>query len=74
MLNHQSYLHNGMKFSATDNDNDRWSGNCAADYNSGLWYDNCHTLNINSQPSHVNSNILFSEIKIHLNIASRNNL
>ena len=66
LLNHQSYLHNGMKFSTTDNDNNRWSGNHAADYNSGWWYDNCHTLNINTQPPHVNDSILFSEMKIHL--------
>ena len=39
---------NGMKFSTQDNDNDkRSSGNCAASWKSGWWYNDCHSININ---------------------------
>ena len=55
---------NGMKFSTPDNDNDKWNRNCAASYNSGWWYNNCYNININKQPPHVGSSVLFSEIKI----------
>ena len=53
--------HNGMKFSTTDNDNDKKSYNCAATHKSGWWYNNCYTININRQPPNVG---LFSEMKI----------
>ena len=53
--------HNGMKFSTPDNDN---SGNCAATYKSGWWYNNCHSIHINRQPPQVGSSVLFSEMKI----------
>ena len=57
---------NGMKFSTPDNDNDKNRGNCAASYshNSGWWYNSCTSININRQPPHVGSNVLFSEMKI----------
>ena len=42
--------HNGMRFSTSDNDNDRYSGNCATKYKSGWWHNNCYQLNINYQP------------------------
>ncbi|ESO01504.1 hypothetical protein HELRODRAFT_81234, partial [Helobdella robusta] len=35
------YIHNGMKFSTPDRDNDLSSGNCAAYYLSGNWFNNC---------------------------------
>ena len=42
--------HNKMKFSTPDNDNDKWSDNCAAAHRSGWWYDICYYININQQP------------------------
>lgn len=30
--------HNGMKFTTTDQDNDKWGGNCARTYAGGWWY------------------------------------
>ena len=57
--------HNGMKFSTPDNDNDKWSGgNCAARWDSGWWYNDCHHININRQQPSVGSSVLFSEMKI----------
>jgi len=56
---------NGMKFSTTDNDNDKWSGNCAAGRKSGWWYNYCANIDINKQPPAVGGSIvLFSEMKI----------
>ena len=55
---------NGTKFSTPDNDNDKWSGNCAASFKSGWWYNVCRHININSQLPYVNGNALFSEMKI----------
>ena len=60
--------HNGYKFSTRDNDNDNWSGgnkNCADTHKSGWWHHNgCYHMNINYQPPNVNSNALFTEMKI----------
>ena len=57
-------LHNGMKFSTPDNDNDKWSGNCSTDFKGGWWYNTCHKISINRQPPQVNGNVYLSEMKI----------
>ena len=54
-------LHNGMKFSSPDNDNDKWSSNCAASDSSGWWHNSCHHININTQPPSVG---IYTEMKI----------
>ena len=56
---------NGMKFSTSDNDNDRSSGNCAAGDKGGWWLNSCHHININRQPPYIYGyNLLFAEMKI----------
>ena len=61
-------IHNSIKFSTPDNDNDKHDGiNCAAVYNGGWWYNHCYNININRQPPNVNGAstvLLFSEMKI----------
>ncbi|XP_062618739.1 fibroleukin-like [Saccostrea cucullata] len=37
----------GMYFSTLDRDNDRWSGNCAAYYGGGWWFNFCHYAFLN---------------------------
>jgi len=45
-----SPTHNGMKFSTPDQDNDSYgAGNCAKDFNSGWWFNICHSVNLNGQ-------------------------
>ena len=58
--------HTGMKFSTSDNDNDNSGSNCAASFNSGWWYNNCQTININNRPPYHGTygSVLFSEMKI----------
>ena len=64
-FNHPTYILNGMKFSTTDNDNDKHgSYDCAASDKSGWWYKNCRVININRQPPYVGGSALFSEMKI----------
>ena len=46
-FNHPSRLLNGMKFSTPDNDNDQWNSNCAVQWESGWWHNNCYRININ---------------------------
>ncbi|XP_066433468.1 fibrinogen-like protein 1-like protein [Eleutherodactylus coqui] len=41
--------HDNMKFSTPDNDNDRWSKNCAEDFGGGgWWFDSCHSAFLNT--------------------------
>ena len=57
-----------MKFSTPDNDNDRWSANCAARDKSGWWYHTCRYINVNEQPPYmyiyIKGGIIFTEMKI----------
>ena len=58
---------NGSKFSTPDNDNDeRSSGNCAANSKSGNWHKNCRNIDLNQQPPSINplDHLLFTEMKI----------
>ena len=55
---------NGMKFTTPDNDNDKHSSNCAGIHKSGWWYKSCYHNNINQQPPHIGTSVLFSEMKI----------
>ncbi|XP_060772005.1 fibrinogen gamma chain [Neoarius graeffei] len=41
--------HNGMQFSTPDNDNDRYSGNCAQQDGSGWWMNKCHAAHLNGK-------------------------
>ena len=60
-----SHLVNGMKFSTPDNDNDASNGNCAIQWKSGWWYNNCTDININSQPPYVrNHDVIFTQMMI----------
>ena len=50
---------NGMKFSTPGTDNDRSSGNCAAKWKTGWWYNNCTNININTKPPYIGSKMQF---------------
>ena len=59
---------NGMKFTTSDNDNDKNGGNCGGS-TAGWWYNNCYWININMQPPRGNNGgdaYLFTEMKIRL--------
>ena len=56
--------HNKMYFSTPDNDNDKWSKNCAVTDKSGWWFNSCDTINLNEQPIEIEGNIIFAEMKI----------
>ncbi|KAM6118609.1 fibrinogen-like protein 1-like protein [Phoenicopterus ruber ruber] len=42
-----SALHDNMKFSAKDLDQDTSSGNCASSYGGGWWYSSCYSVRLN---------------------------
>ena len=42
-------IHNGMKFSTKDQDNDRYSSSCATRFKGAWWYIDCHNSNLNGQ-------------------------
>eukprot|EP00112_Aurelia_sp_Birch-Aquarium-sp1_P026882 Seg983.3 transcript_id=Seg983.3/GoldUCD/mRNA.D3Y31 product=Fibroleukin protein_id=Seg983.3/GoldUCD/D3Y31 len=77
----QVWNQNGRKFSTFDRDNDaRSSGNCAASYQGGFWFGDCHLVHLNgvfptawsTDPQYMSwktinayyGNINFSEMKI----------
>ncbi|XP_062576804.1 fibrinogen-like protein 1, partial [Saccostrea cucullata] len=37
----------GMKFTTYDRDNDLWTGNCAAYFKGGWWFNNCYCAFLN---------------------------
>ena len=50
--------HNGIKFSAPDNNNDHWNTNCAEIYKSRWWHKDYSEVNINTQLPTVNVFVL----------------
>ena len=57
--------HNGMKFTTSDNDNDKHGGNCAVKYKDGWWFNTCDTFDINRKiPNKYYKTIFFTEMKI----------
>uniref|UniRef100_A0A8W8JR31 Fibrinogen C-terminal domain-containing protein n=1 Tax=Magallana gigas TaxID=29159 RepID=A0A8W8JR31_MAGGI len=42
-------VHNNMKFSTPDEDNDNSRGSCASEFKSGWWFDKCYLANPNGQ-------------------------
>ncbi|NWR81819.1 FGL1L protein, partial [Centropus unirufus] len=45
--NSPSTMHDNMKFSAKDLDQDTNSGNCASSYGGGWWYSGCYSVRLN---------------------------
>ncbi|XP_061840106.1 fibrinogen gamma chain [Nerophis lumbriciformis] len=41
--------HNGMQFSTSDKDNDKYNGNCAKQDGSGWWMNRCHAAHLNGK-------------------------
>ncbi|CAH2305096.1 Hypothetical predicted protein [Pelobates cultripes] len=40
-------INDNMKFSTKDQDNDRWTKNCAEEYGGGWWFDSCGSTHLN---------------------------
>ncbi|XP_067864208.1 fibrinogen-like protein 1-like protein [Heptranchias perlo] len=40
-------MHDNMKFSTFDRDQDRWSSNCAKSCRGGFWFNRCYRVNLN---------------------------
>ena len=58
-------IHNRMKFTTLDNDNDNWVGNCAKSWEGGYWHNRCGEAFINTPPPYLNGHeLLFTEMKI----------
>ncbi|NXQ88121.1 FGL1L protein, partial [Nyctibius grandis] len=45
--NSASTVHDNMKFSAEDRDQDTYGGNCASSYGGGWWYSACYSVRLN---------------------------
>ena len=62
------FLHNGMKFSTEDNDNDNWrSYNCARYWHGAWWFNHCLDSHLNGPYQHnlADSGIMWGHWKVY---------